>query len=126
MIVRIILGIVLGFLVLAYYPVIWRRGWPFILTALTALVAVYFLRAAPMLAEPLGYGLLAALIFYAVFLLIRHKGNVKSLASKAKQAKLPTVNIPRHPKLGTLITLVAYTFVLTVASYLIILLIFVK
>ncbi len=126
MIARVILGIILGFLILAYYPLILRRGWPFILTALLALVAVYFLRAAPMLAEPLGYGLLAALIFYAVFLLVRHKGNVKSLTAKAKQAKLPTINIPKHPKLGTLITLVAYTFALTLVSYLVILLIFVK
>ena len=45
MIARIILGIVLGFLILAYYPLILRRGWPFILTTLIAGVAVYFLRA---------------------------------------------------------------------------------
>ena len=126
MIARIILGIVLGFLILAYYPLILRRGWPFILTTLIAGVAVYFLRAAPMLAEPLGYGLLAALIFYAVFLLIRHKGNIKSLAQKAQTIKLPTIETPKYPQLGTFITLVIYTLALTFISYLIILLIFVK
>ena len=126
MIARVILGIVLGFLILAYYPLILRRGWPFILATLIALIAVYFLRAAPMLTEPLGYGLLAALIFYAVFLLVRHKGNVKTLTAKAKQTKLPTIEVPNHPKLGTLITLVAYTFALTLVSYMVILLVFVK
>ena len=126
MMARIVLGIILGFLILAYYPLILRRGWPFILTALIALVAAYFLRAAPMLAEPIGYGLLAALIFYAAFLLIRYKGIIKSLADKAETIKLPTINIPKHQKLGTLLTLVLYTFALTFACYLIILLIFVK
>lgn len=126
MIARIILGIILGFLVLAYYPIIIRRGWPYLLAALIATVAVYFLRAAPILAEPLGYGLLAALIFYAVFLLVRHKGNIKILATKAKKTKLPTIDIPKHPQLGTLLTLITYTFALTFISYLVILLIFVK
>lgn len=126
MMARIVLGIILGFLILAYYPLILRRGWPFILAALIALVAAYFLRAAPMLAEPLGYGLLAALIFYAAFLLIRHKGNIKSPADKAEKIKLPTINIPKHQKLGTFLTLVLYTFALTFACYLIILLTFVK
>ena len=126
MIARVVLGIILGFLVLAYYPLILRRGWPYLLVIIIALTAVYFLRAVPALAEPLGYGLLAVLILYGFFLLLKHRGNLKQIAARAKSKKLPIIRIPHHPQLSTLLTLVAYTVALTFISYLVILLIFVK
>jgi hypothetical protein len=123
MIARVILGILLGYLILAYYPIILRRGLPYVLMLIMAAAAFYCLRAAPALAEPLGYGILAALLFYAVFLILRHKGHLKELAQKAKSKKLPVVNIPNHPQISMIITLIAYTIGLTFISYLVILLV---
>ena len=126
MIARIILGILLGYLILAYYPVIFRRGLPYVFMLVLAVAAVYCLRAAPVLAEPLGYGILTGLVLYAVFLLIRNRGNVKELAQKANTMKLPVVNIPDHPQISMLITLIGYTIGLTFFSYLVILIVCVR
>lgn len=126
MIARVILGIILGFLILAYYPAILRRGWPYLLALAIAATAFYFLRAIPALAEPLGYGLLAVLVLYSVFLLLKYRGNIKALSTQAKKLKLPVIRINGHPQLSTLFTLVGYTIALTFISYLIILLVFVK
>ena len=126
MIARVILGIVLGFLILAYYPAILRRGWPYLLVLAIVATAFYFLRAIPALAEPLGYGLLAVLILYSIFLLLKYRGNIKALSAQVKKLKLPVIRINEHPQLSTLLTLVGYTIALTFISYLIILLVFVK
>lgn len=126
MIARVILGIVLGFLILAYYPAILRRGWPYLLVLAIMATAFYFLRAIPALAEPLGYGLLAVLILYSIFLLLKYRGNIKALSAQVKKLKLPVIRINGHPQLSTLLTLVGYTIALTFISYLIILLVFVK
>ena len=126
MIARVVLGIILGFLILAYYPAILHRGWPYLLVLAIAATAFYFLRAIPALAEPLGYGLLAVLVLYGAFLLLKYRGNLKALSAKARAQKLPIIHIKGHPQLSTLLTLVGYTIALTFISYLIILLVFVK
>lgn len=126
MIARIVLGILLGYLILAYYPIILRRGLPYIVMLVLAVAAVYCLRAAPALAEPLGYGILAVLLLYAVYLIVRNRGNVKELAKKAKSLKLPVININGHPQISMLLTLIGYTIGLTFVSYLIILIVCVQ
>ena len=126
MVARVILGILLGFLILAYYPVIFRRGLPYLVMAVLAVAAVYCLRAAPILAEPLGYGILAVLVLYAAFLIVRHRVNIKELAHKSKTWKLPAVNIENHPQISMLLTLIGYTLGLTFSSYLIILIVCVQ
>ena len=123
MVVRIILGVLLGGLLIAYYPLILRRGLPYILALIIAGIALYSLRAAPLLAEPLAYGLLVAVLLYAVFLLLRHRGHLKELAHKARQAQLPVIKIGKHPQLGMVLTLAAYTLGLTFAIYMVILLV---
>ncbi len=123
MIARIVLGILLGYLILAYYPIILRRGLPYIVMLVLAVAAVYCLRAAPAIAEPLGYGILAVLLLYAVYLIVRNRGNVKELAQKAKSLKLPVINIGGHPQISMLLTLIGYTIGLTFVSYLIILIV---
>lgn len=123
MIARIVLGILLGYLILAYYPIILRRGLPYIVMLVLAVAAVYCLRAAPVLAEPLGYGILAVLLLYAVYLIVRNRGNVKEFAKKVKTLKLPVINISGHPQISMLLTLIGYTIGLTFVSYLIILIV---
>ena len=125
MIVRIILGVLLGGLIIAYYPLILRRGWPYILALVIGAIALYSLRAVPLLSEPLAYGLLVVLLLYAVFLLLRHRGHLKELVHKAKEAKLPIIKIGGHPQLSMVLTLIAYTLGLTFVSYVVILLIYV-
>lgn len=126
MIARVVLGIVLGFLILAYYPKILRRGWPYLLVLSIIAMAFYFLRAVPAIAEPLGYGLLAVLVLYGIFILLKYRGNLKAITARAKAKKWPAVRIEGHPQLSTLLTLIGYTIALTFVCYLIILLVFVK
>ncbi|MEE6206488.1 MAG: hypothetical protein VZR95_00325 [Alphaproteobacteria bacterium] len=126
MIIRIVLGVILGFLLVAYFPLV-LKGLPYLLPIIIIGVAFIFLRSAPMLAEPLSYGLLAVLLCYVIFLLWRHKTHVKNvLTQKEKIPNLPVINVKGHPQLSALITMAAYTIGLTFVLYLIILLIYVK
>ncbi|MBO6281840.1 MAG: hypothetical protein J6N49_04850 [Alphaproteobacteria bacterium] len=126
MIVRIVLGVILGFLLVAYFPLV-IRVLPYLLPIAILGIAFIFLRSAPMLAEPLSYGLLAVLLCYVIFLLWRYKTQVKNvLTKKEKIPNLPVINIKGHPQLSALITMTAYTLGLTFVLYLIILLIYVK
>lgn len=127
MIARIVIGILLGYVLIAYYPLILQYLpylWPIILIG----VSFFALRALPALSEPLGYGLLVALLCYIAYLLLRHRGNLKTLIEKTKKQHkhLPVINIPHHPQLSVLITLTAYTLGLTLVLYLLILLIYVQ
>ena len=127
MIVRIVIGILLGYILIAYWPLIWQCMpylWPIIL-----MVAAFFaLRALPVLAEPLGYGLLVALLCYITYLLLKHRGKLKDIVQNAKKSKkkLPVVNIKGHPQISILLTLTLYTLGLTFAMYVLILLIYVQ
>lgn len=127
MIARIVIGILLGYVLLAYYPLILQYLpylWPIILIG----VAFFALRTLPALSEPLGYGLLVALLCYIAYLILRHHGNLKTLIENAKKKHkhLPVINIPHHPQLSVLITLSAYTLGLTLVLYLLILLVYVQ
>ena len=126
MIPRIVIGIVLAYLLIAYYPLV-LQGLPYIFMAALGLAAFWCLRAAPELAEPLGYGILIVLLCYTVFLFLRRRNKIKELVQNAKHKKitLPIVNIPQHPQFSILLTLILYTLGLTFALYLIILLIYV-
>jgi len=127
MIARIVIGILLGYILIAYWPLIWQFMpylWPIIL-----MIAAFFaLRALPVLAEPLGYGLLAALLCYIVYLILKHRGKLKDIVQNAKKRKqkLPVVNIKGHPQISILLTLTFYTLGLTFAIYILILLIYVQ
>lgn len=127
MIVRIIIGILLGYVLIAYWPLILQclpYLWPIIL-----MVAAFFaLRALPALAEPFGYGLLAALLCYVVYLILKHRGKLKNIVQNAKKSKkqLPVANIKGHPQISILLTLTLYTLGLTFAMYILILLIYVQ
>ena len=128
MIARVILGILVGYILIAYFPLIVRRGLPYIFTVALLAIAVYCLRAAPMLAEPLGYGLLIVLILYLTYLVIWRRGWLKEVATKAKQKKLslPIVKIAKHQQLSMILTLILYTLGLTFISYLVILIVCVR
>lgn len=127
MIARIVIGVLLAYLLIAYYPLV-LQALPYLLPIALAGAAFWCLRAVPALAEPLGYGILVVLLCYIIFLFLRRKDKLKELVKNAKQKKikLPVANIPEHPQLSVLLTLVLYTLGLTFAIYLIILLIYVK
>lgn len=127
MIARIVIGILLGYVLIAYYPLI-LQYLPYLWPIVLIIVAFFALRALPTLSEPLGYGLLIALLCYIAYLILRHRGNLKTLMknAKEKQKHLPVINIPQHPQLSVLITLTAYTLGLTFVLYLLILLIYVQ
>lgn len=128
MIVRIILGIVAGYLLIAYFPLI-LQILPYLLPLLLCGVAFLCLRTIPALAEPLGYGLLVALLCYIAAVFLRHKGKLKELwrtRGKHKTIMLPVINVPQHPQVSAILTLVFYTIGLTFVLYLLILLIYVN
>ena len=127
MIARIVIGVLLAYLLIAYYPFV-LQALPYLLPLALALAAFWCLRAVPTLAEPLGYGILVVLLCYIVYLFLRRKDKIKELVKSAKERKikLPVADIPRHPQLSILLTLVLYTLGLTFTIYLIILLIYVK
>lgn len=127
MITRIVIGILLGYILIAYWPLIWQCMpylWPIILMV----VAFFALRTLPVLAEPLGYGLLAALLCYILYLFLKHRGKLKDWVQNAKKNKkqLPVVNIKGHPQISIIITLTLYTLGVTLAMYILILLIYVQ
>lgn len=127
MIARIVIGILLGYILIAYWPLIWQCMpylWPIIL-----MVAAFFaLRTLPVLAEPLGYGLLAALLCYILYMVLKHRGKLKDWVQNAKNSKkqLPVVNIKGHRQISILLTLTLYTLGVTLAMYILILLIYVQ
>ena len=127
MIVRIVIGILLGYILIAYWPLILQclpYLWPIIL-----MVAAFFaLRALPALAEPLGYGLLVALLCYITYLVLKHRGKLKDIVQNARKSKkeFPVVNIKGHPQISILLTLTLYTLGLTFIMYVLILLICVQ
>ena len=127
MIVRIVIGVLLAYLLIAYYPLI-LQGLPYFIALIIGIAAFWCLRAAPELAEPLGYGILIVLMAYIIFLLLRRKNKLKEIINNAKQNKiiLPVVHIQNHPQFSILLTLIFYTLGLTFILYLIILLIYVK
>lgn len=127
MIARIVIGILLGYILIAYWPLIWQFMpylWPIIL-----MIAAFFaLRTLPVLAEPLCYGLLAALLCYILYMVLKHRGKLKDWVQNAKNSKkqLPVVNIKKHPQISILLTLTLYTLGVTLAMYILILLIYVQ
>lgn len=127
MIARIVIGVLAAYLLIAYYPLLWQ-GLPYFLMISLGAAAFWSLRAAPELAEPLGYGILIVLLCYMVFMFLRRKDKLKEIVQKARQNKisLPVANVPQHPQLSVILTLVLYTLGLTFVLYLIILLIYVK
>lgn len=127
MVARIVIGVLLAYLLLAYYPLV-IQGFPYFVMIALGVLAFWCLRAAPELAEPLGYGILVVLLCYSIFIFLRHKGKIKDLIknAKAKKIKLPVAEIPQHPQFSVLLTLVLYTLGLTFVLYLLILLIYVK
>lgn len=127
MIPRIVIGVLLAYLLIAYYPLV-LQGLPYFVMLALGVAAFWCLRAAPELAEPLGYGILIVLLCYMVFLFLRRKDKLKELVQNArkKEVKLPVAEIPQHPQLSVILTLVLYTLGLTFVLYLIILLIYVK
>ncbi len=127
MIVRIVIGVLLAYLLIAYFPLV-MQGLPYFVMLALGVAAFWCLRAAPELAEPLGYGILIVLLCYMVFLFLRRKDKLKEIVKNARNKKiaLPVANIPEHPQLSVLLTLVLYTLGLTFALYLLILLIYVK
>ena len=127
MIVRIVIGILLGYVLIAYWPLIMQclpYLWPIILIG----AAFFALRALPVLAEPLGYGLLAALLCYITYLVLKHRGKLKDIAQNFKKSpkRVPVVNVKGHPQISILLTLTLYTLGLTFAMYILILLIYVQ
>lgn len=127
MIPRIVIGVLLAYLLIAYYPLV-LQGLPYFVMLALGVAAFWCLRAAPELAEPLGYGILIVLLCYMVFLFLRRKDKLKELVQNArnKEIKLPVAEIPQHPQFSVILTLVLYTLGLTFVLYLIILLIYVK
>ena len=127
MIARIVIGVLLAYLLLAYYPLV-LQGLPYFIMLALGIAAFWCLRAVPELAEPLGYGILIVLLCYSVYMFLRHKGKIKDIVKNARQKKikLPVANIPQHPQISVLLTLILYTLGLTFVLYLIILMIYVK
>ena len=127
MIARVILGILLAYVLIAYFPLIIKRIRYIVIIAL-GLTALFALRAAPVLAEPLGYGLLVALICYIIAIALHNKGKLKDLwqDTKSKRLNIPAINIQKRPRLSMLLTLIAYTIALTFVIYLLILIIYVN
>ena len=127
MIARIVIGVLLAYLLLAYYPLV-LSGLPYFFMLALGIAAFWCLRAAPELAEPLGYGIIIVLICYSLYIFLRHKGKIKEMVKNAKEKKitLPIANIPQHPQISILLTLILYTLGVTFALYLIILMIYVK
>lgn len=127
MIARIVIGVLLAYLLIAYFPLV-MQGLPYFVMLALGVAAFWCLRAAPELAEPLGYGILIVLLCYMVFLFLRRKDKLKEIVKNAREKKiaLPVANIPEHPQLSVLLTLVLYTLGLTFVLYLFILLIYVK
>ena len=127
MIPRIVIGVLLAYLLIAYYPLV-LQGLPYFVMLALGVAAFWCLRVAPELAEPLGYGILIVLLCYMVFLFLRRKDKLKEIVKNARQKKieLPVAEIPQHPQLSVILTLVLYTLGLTFVLYLIILLIYVK
>lgn len=127
MIARIVIGVLAAYLLIAYYPLV-LKGLPYFLMLALGAAAFWSLRTAPELAEPLGYGILIVLLCYMVFMFLRRKDKLKEIVQKAKKNKisLPVANVPQHPQLSIILTLVLYTLGLTFTLYMIILLIYVK
>ncbi|MBR1601071.1 MAG: hypothetical protein IJ677_05775 [Alphaproteobacteria bacterium] len=127
MIARVVIGILLGYVLIAYWPLIWQCM-PYLWPVILLVVAFFALRTLPVLAEPLGYGLLAALLCYIIYLLLKHKGKLKDMIKNVKNSKkqLPVINIKRHPQISILLTLTLYTLGVTLAIYILILLIYVQ
>mgnify|MGYP003571409648 CR=1 FL=1 len=127
MIARVILGILLAYMLIAYFPLIIKKI-QYVIAIALGLIAVFALRAAPALAEPLGYGLLIALVAYIVVIVLHNKGKLKDLWQQTKDNPhpLPMVKISAKPRLSMLLTLVLYTAGLTFVIYLLILIIYVN
>ena len=126
MVARVVLGILLAYVLIAYFPLIIKKI-QYVIAVVLGLVAIFALRAAPILAEPLGYGLLVALICYIIAIILHNKGKLKDLWQKTKDnpRPLPTINIAGKPNLSMFLTLVLYTIGLTFVIYLFILIIYV-
>ena len=127
MITKIIIGVALGYFILAYYPLL-LRFLPYLLPLFLIGMAFFALRALPLLAEPLSYGLLIALVCYCLYIFFRNRDQMHKIINNLKQnkVKLPIVNIEKHRQISVLLTLIIYTLGLTFVTYLFILLIYVQ
>lgn len=127
MIARIIIGILLGYFLIAYWPLV-LQCLPYLWPIILMIGAFFALRTLPVLTEPLGYGLLVTLLCYITYLAFKHQDKLKNIApNSSKQKKqLPIINIKDRPQISMLLTLTAYTLGLTLAIYVIILLIYVQ
>lgn len=125
MTVRIILGVLLGVLLIAFSPVL-MKGLPYILLLVAVGAAFFLLRTIPALAEPLGYGLLVVLLCYFVYLALYKREILKKRIVQNGKLKLPNVSIPNHPKISVLLNTLCYMFGFTFILYICILLIYVQ
>lgn len=123
MIARIVIGVLLGVLLIAFSPVL-MHGLPYFLLLAAIGVSFLFLRAVPALAEPLGYGLLVVLLGYMVYFFI-YKREKDENGERAK-FRLPTLRVENHPKLSVLLNTICYMLGLTFVLYFFILLIYVQ
>ena len=124
MMIRIVLGVLLGLLLIAFYPAL-MQGLPYILLLAAIGAAFFILRTVPALAEPLGYGLLVVLLCYITYLIIYKRKALKDNMS-AGRIRLPRMQIPHHPRMTVFINTLLYMLGLTFVCYVLILLIYVQ
>ena len=125
MTVRIILGVLLGVLLIAFSPVL-MKGLPYILLLAAIGVSFFLLRTVPALAEPLGYGLLVVLLCYVVYLIVYRRETLKKKMVSDRRFRLPSIRVPDHPKISVLLNTLCYMLGLTFVLYFFILLIYVQ
>ena len=92
MIARIVVGVLLAYLLIAYFPLV-MQGLPYFVMLALGVAAFWCLRAAPELAEPLGYGILIVLLCYMVFLFLRRKDKLKEIVKNAREKKVSSIFI---------------------------------
>ena len=125
MTIRIILGVLLGVLLIAFSPVL-MKGLPYVLLLAAIGAAFFLLRTIPALAEPLGYGLLVVLVCYFVYLALYKRELLRKKVIADGKFKLPSVNIAGHQKISVLLNTLCYMLGLTFVLYIFILLIYVQ
>lgn len=127
MIIQILIGVILSWLLIAYHHYI-LRSLPYIWPLIISGIAVYALRALPALAEPLAIGILAVLLCYIVYMILRYRGKVNLIREqiRKKEIQIPIIKIPDYPQLSILLTLTLYTLGVMFVFYVIILLIYVQ
>lgn len=125
MVTRVILGVLLGVLLVAFSPWL-MQGLPYVLLLVAIGISFFFLRAAPALAEPLGYGLLVVLLCYIIYMLVYRREKLKQGFVSEGKLRLPTIKIDNHPNLSVILNTLCYMLGLTFVLYFLILLIYVQ